>query len=414
MTTDATPTTTTDAAQSGTAATDDITTASPSKKPRVIIAGGGVAALETALALAQLAPERTDVTLLAPGPEFVYRPMTVREPFAYARARRYPLQRIAHDAGAQLLADELSWIDPDGRTLHTKGERTLEYDALVLALGAHAHARYSHAATIDDRRLDETLHGLVQDVEGGYVRSVAFVAPGRMAWQLPLYELALMTAGRAYDMGVELAATIVSPEDGPLAIFGTTASAAVAELLAQAHIQTIYSAYAEVPSSGTLRINPGDRHLEVDRVVALPELYGSSVRGIPLSEHGFIGVDPHGRVRGVAHVYAAGDATDFPIKHGGLASQQADAVAESIAALAGAPLTPQPFRPVIRGMLLTGGRPRYLTAHISGGHGFDSKISDTPSWSPPGKIAARYLTPYLDLLDSEAEDATHPGIALSR
>ena len=36
-------------------------------------------------------------------------------------------------------------------------------------------------------------------------------------------------------------------------------------------------------------------------------------------------------------VYAAGDATDFPIKQGGLATQQADAVAERIAARAGAP-----------------------------------------------------------------------------
>ena len=35
-------------------------------------------------------------------------------------------------------------------------------------------------------------------------------------------------------------------------------------------------------------------------------------------------------------MYAAGDASDFPIKHGGLASQQADAAAEAIAALAGA------------------------------------------------------------------------------
>ena len=76
--------------------------------------------------------------------------------------------------------------------------------------------------------MDETLHGLIQDIEGGYVDSLAFVAPGRMAWPLPLYELALMTAGRAYDMNVELATTIVTPEDSPLAIFGSAASDAVA------------------------------------------------------------------------------------------------------------------------------------------------------------------------------------------
>ncbi len=372
-------------------------------KLRVIIAGGGVAALETALALAELAPELTDLALLAPGEQFVYRPMTVREPFAYAPARRYPLARIAADAGAELIADELSWVDPDKQVLHTKADRSLEYDALVLATGARIHPRYTHALTIDDRRLDELLQGLVQDVEGGYVRSLAFVAPGRMAWPLPLYELALMTAGRAYDQGLSLDTTIVTPEDTPLAVFGETVSQAVAELLARENVKTIGSAYAEVPSAGSLVINPGDRHLNVDRVVALPELYGPCLRGLPLGEHGFLRTDSYGRVREVPHVYAAGDATDFAVKHGGIASQQADVVAQAIAALAGAEVTPEPFHPVLRGMLLTADRPRYLTARITGGHGFSSEISDAPTWSPPNKIAARYLAPYLERLDGERQ-----------
>jgi sulfide:quinone oxidoreductase len=379
-----------------------MTTHGSHPKPRVIIVGGGVAALETALALRQLAPEHTTTTIIAPNDEFVYRPMTVREPFAYTSARRYPLQRIASDAGAELIADELAWIEPDERTLHTKTGEALEYDALVLALGARAIPRYQHAITIDDRRLDETLHGLIQDIEGGYIHSLAFVSPGRMAWPLPLYEIALMTAGRAYDMSIELAVTIITPEDSPLAIFGLGASSAVGELLERAHIETINSAYAEVPHAREVVINPGDRHLQVDRVIALPELYGPSVRGIPLAEHGFIRVNPYGQVPDVGPIYAAGDATNFAIKHGGLGSQQADAAAQSIAALAGAPVTPEPFNPVIRGMLLTDAKPVYLTAHIAGGQGFSSEITDTPTWSPPTKIAAKYLAPYLDTLDRES------------
>jgi sulfide:quinone oxidoreductase len=391
---------------------DSTTDVPPFEKLCVVVVGGGVAALETVLALADLAPEETDVALLAPGAEFVYRPMTVREPFAYAPARRYPLQRVAADTGAELISDELSWIDPFRQTLHTKAERAIEYDALVLAMGARVHPRYTHALTIDDRRLDELLGGLIQDVEGGYVRSLAFVSPGRMAWPLPLYELALMTAGRAYDMGVALATTIVTPEDAPLAIFGSAVSEALAEMLAGANIQTMCSAYAEVPSKGALVVNPGDRHLEVDRVVALPELYGPCVRGIPLGEHGFVRTDSYGRVREVPHVYAAGDATEFAIKHGGIASQQADVAAQSVAALAGAAVTPEPFHPVIRGMLLTAEKPRYLTARITGGHGFSSEISDTPSWSPPSKIAARYLAPYLDRLEGEQESSSEaPALA---
>lgn len=367
----------------------------------MIIAGGGVAALETALALSELAPSHTDVSVIAPNTEFVYRPMTVREPFAYEPARRYPLAPIIHDAGAELLSDELAWIDPVGQIAHTEADKQISYDALVLALGAKAHPRYEHALTIEDRCLDETLHGLIQDIEGGYIHSLAFVMPGRIAWPLPLYELALMTAGRAYDTSIELAITIVTPEDAPLAIFGSGASRGVSELLTEAHIQTIDSAYAEVPRSGEVVINPGDRRLRVDRVIALPELYGPSIRGIPLAEHGFIRVDPYGQVPDVGPIYAAGDATDFAIKHGGIASQQADTAAQSIAALAGAPVTPEPFHPVIHGMLLTDKEPQYLTAQITGGHGFSSEITDTPTWSPPTKIVAKYLAPYLDTHDHE-------------
>ncbi len=100
-------------------------------------------------------------------------------------------------------------------------------------------------------------------------------------------------------------------------------------------------------------------------------------------------------------VYAAGDATDFPVKYGGIAAQQADVVAQSIAALAGAEVTVELFHPVIHGMLLTDGEPVYLTAEIAGDRGFNSKVSDTPTWSPPKKIVARYLAPYLDGLDRE-------------
>ncbi len=373
---------------------------SPAKPFEVVIAGGGVAGLEAALALRELAGQRVALKLLAPISEFVYRPMTVGEPFAYGAAQRYPLEPIARDLGAELVRDAFAWVDADARVAHTEAGAELTYDALVLALGARAHPRYEHALTIDDRRMDEILHGLIQDIEGGYVHSVAFVVPGRMAWPLPIYELALMTAARAYDANVELAVTLVTPEESPLAIFGLGASGAVAELLATAGIETLTSAYAEVPYAGQVIVNPGDRRLEVDRIVALPELYGPAVRGLHTSSHGFIPVDPHGRVGGVERVYAAGDAVDFAVKQGGISAQQADAAAESIAALAGAPVEPQPFHPLIHGLLLTGGAPRYLSARITGGHGFSSELTDTPTWSPPVKISARYLAPLLERLDA--------------
>ncbi len=364
-----------------------------------------MAALETLLALRDLAPERTASTVIAPADEFVYRPMTVVEPFAYPPARRYPLAPMISDLGAKLLKDALSWIDPVKQVAHTAAGGEFEYDALMLALGASARPRYEHALTIDDQRMDETLHGLLQDIEGGYTHSLAFVSPGRMPWQLPLYELALLTAGRAYDMDVELQTTIITPEDSPLAIYGPAASKAVSDVLERAQIKTITSAYAEVPRAREVVINPGDRHLHVDRIVALPELYGPPLRGIPLAEHGFIHVDLYGQVPDAGPVYAAGDATDFPIKQGGLASEQADVAAQSIAALAGAPVTPEPFMPVIHAKLLTGEQPLYLSARITGGQGFSSEITDAPTWETGSKIAAKYLAPYLDQRDRQTAAA---------
>jgi sulfide:quinone oxidoreductase len=363
---------------------------------KVLIAGGGVAALEGALALRDLAGERVSITMLAADPEFVYRPMTVREPFAYGRARRYPLGELAGEIGLELLAGRFAWVDPAARVVHTDDGKQLSYDALLLALGARIHSRYEHAHTIDDRQLEDILHGLLQDVEDGFVKRLAFVIPARMGWQLPVYELALMTAGRAFESDAALSITIVTPEEAPLAIFGQGASDAVSKLLGDAGIGVIPSTYAEVPSWDTVTMSPDDRRLEVDRVVALPELYGPAVRGLPAAEHGFIPIDPHCKVRGVECVYGAGDATDFVLKHGGIASQQADAAAEVIAALAGAPVEPKLFHPIVYGMLLTGGRPRYLRAHVTGGHGFSSEVSVQPLWTPPRKIVAKYLAPFLE------------------
>lgn len=362
-----------------------------------------MAALEGALALRELAGERVSTTLLTPGPEFVYRPMAVREPFGYRVAERYPIDEIARDAGAELWAESFKGLDASARVVHTESGHQLGYDALLLALGAHAEPRYEHAITIDDKRLDEALHGLIEDVEQGYVHNLAFVIPGRIGWPLPVYELALMSARRAYDLNIELAVTIATPEDAPLAIFGETVSTAVTKLLERHGITTITSAYCEVPDSFHVEIHPGGGRLDVDRIVALPELYGPLIPGLPKAAHGFIPIDASCRVTGVERVYAAGDASDFAVKHGGLAAQQADTAAAAIAALAGAPIDPVRFHPVVHGILLGGEQPLYLSADITGGHGPSSTLSETPSWSPPSKIAARYLAPYLEAHDRAAD-----------
>lgn len=373
--------------------TSDSAQSAPSE---VLIAGGGVAALEALLALRELAGDRVRLTLLAPNSEFLYRPMTVREPFAFGAAQRFPLERILADAQAERIEDVLASVDPSNRTVRTGAGREHRYDSLIVALGAAIKPRYEHAVTVDDRRIDELLHGLVQDVEDGYVKRLAIVVPPRMPWQLPAYELALMTAARADDANIDIEITILTPEDAPLAVFGDGASRGVQALLDEHGVDVITSAYCEIPRSGHIEVSPGDRRLTADRVIALPELVGPDLRGLPDAANGFIPVDELCRIRGLSHEYAAGDVIDFVVKHGGLAAQQADTAARAIAAELGAPVTASPFEPVVHGMLLTGEKPLYLSAEITGGHGFSSSISDTPDGHPGTKIAARYLAPYLE------------------
>src|ERR1700719_4738292 len=103
---------------------------------RVVIAGGGVAGLEAALALRDLASERVATTMLAPEPEFVYRPLRVREPFGGPSARHYALDEIARDIGIELRQDAFKSLDPERRIVHTEAGEQETYDALLLALGA--------------------------------------------------------------------------------------------------------------------------------------------------------------------------------------------------------------------------------------------------------------------------------------
>lgn len=371
---------------------------------RVVIAGGGVAALEAALALHDLAAERVEITVLTRATDYVMRPMTVQEPFSFALARRYPIDRVLSGIATHV-ADDLEWIDPDARTIATRGGKTLPYDALVIACGAKPAVRYPHAITIDDRKLDTLLHGMIQDIEGEYIRSVAFVAPERMAWPLPLYELALLTASRAWSMGVKLRTTVVTPEDRPLELFGAAVSHGVLELLHAADIDVHTSASAEVPQRREIVINPGERRLQVDRVVSLPELFGPSIPGLPQDDLGFLAVDERMQVEGAGPVWAVGDAANYPIKHGGVAAQMAVVAARAIAARAGAPVEPIPLVPALRGVLLTGTHPRYLAAQRVGGHSFDSTFSEEPLWHPAEKITTEYLGVRLATVDGVAVGA---------
>jgi sulfide:quinone oxidoreductase len=362
----------------------------------VIVAGGGVAAIEAMLALHDMAGDRVSMTFLAPQEDFHYRPLSVGEPFALGSALKLPLATVARDVGAEFRQGGLASVDPDAHTVQLEGGETLSYDALLVAIGAHRARGLDHTSTFRGQEDSESVHGLIQDLEAGYIRRVIFVVPAGVVWVLPIYELALMAAQRAYEMSLsDIELTIVTPEERPLGIFGNGASDELQKMLDEAGITVETLSSAEVPKSGTVVLHPGGKVLEADRIVALPVTTPIPIDGLPSDHDGFTPVDSHGSVQGADDVYAAGDGIAFPVKQGGLACQQADAAAESIAAQAGASVDPTPFKPVLRGKLLTGSKPLYMRSDISGAAGDDSATSGHTLWWPPGKVAGAYLAPYL-------------------
>jgi sulfide:quinone oxidoreductase len=366
---------------------------------RVLVAGGGVVGLEMLLALRDLAGNRVQCTLLTPEPEFVYRPMSVAEPFARGRAARHRLDAIARDLGAELVHGRLVEVDAGAREAVTEDDR-LSYDALVIGVGADTEPALPHVLTWTPENDAEVYGGLLRDLDEGYTKRVAFVVPLGVAWPLPGYELSLMTAWQARGMGHDdVRITVYTPEEAPLDIFGAAASAAVRDDLAEAGVE-VQTGAVVTAADGGLRIEPGGRPLDAQRIVALPRAVGPAIPGVPSDERGFVRCDEHGQVEGTDSVWAAGDATTFPVKQGGLAAQQADAAAEAIAARAGADVEPQPFRPVLRGVLLTGRGQRWMRGPRDTDD--EGAAERHALFWPPTKIAGRYLAPYLAARD-EAE-----------
>jgi len=363
----------------------------------VLIAGGGAAAIEAALALVAIPGNDLRVELIAADSSWAYRPMTVVEPFTTGLPRTYAIEAL-EELGVRIHRDELVAVDPERKIVTLASRAELPYDALLVATGSEPTSTLAFAASAIDT---ERLHGLIQDVEGGFCRRIAFVAPPGAGWTLPLYELVLQMAERCDDLCLDkVELTFITHERRPLQAFGTAASELLEQLLADADVTLVLGAVPDVPRSGRIVARPGEAAIEVDRIVAMPMARGRAVPGLPSTDRGFLLVDAHGRVRGVPGVYAAGDVTDHPLKQGGLATQQADVAAAAIAADAGLPVELEPFQPVLRGILIAGSACWYLIRELGGDP--QGTVSNRPLWWPPTKIAGRHLSPFLDGRDAES------------
>ena len=362
-------------------------------RPRVVVAGGGVAALEACLALrAALEADALAVDLLSPVARFELRPLSVLEPFDATPAWGMDLASFAEDQDLHVVRDGLSGVDVGARAVVTTSGGRLGFDHLLVATGAEPVRAVPGAVTFRGGRDADAVRALV-DRSATARSTLAFVAPkGRPGPCRSTSWRSWRRRGRDRTAG------------GPGARHHARAHAA-------ARLRRARERRRRAPpggARGALRRRGGRGRGRRGRGRAArtgggcPPPRSSRCRACaapvppacPTTTEGFVPVDEHGRVAGCDRVFAAGDVTDFPLKQGGLAAQQADAAADAILAAVGYPIVPRPFRPVLRGVLYTDHDPAYLRAPTPGA---DPEPQSFSLWWPPSKVAGRHLSPYLTI-----------------
>lgn len=362
-------------------------------QPRVVIAGAGPAGLETVLALRAAAGAAVDIDVVEPSPVFVYRPGSVTAPFEDARVTRFETQRLVEDAGGRWWPAAVELVEPDARRVVLTGRGVLEYDELVVAVGATTRVAVPGALTYRDGRDAAALRALVDDLGEGRKRRAAFVVPPGSTWALPAYELALLTAAATCDApAVEIG--VVTAESAPLEVFGPGPSAAVRSILAERRVGVWTGMPVTSYARGAARLSLDvTRTFDCDAVVALPRLTGPALPGLRHDAEGFLVTGEDGTASG-CDVLVAGDAGDAPCKQGGLAAWHADRAVAVLCRRLGLRSPADPGPPVLRAVLLTGTGRLFLRRDLGEP---DGEVGEEPLWQPPAKIASGRLAAFLAL-----------------
>lgn len=385
-----------------------------STRLRVVIVGGGIAAAEAALALRASAADRVDIELIAADPLMPFRPASTVARFTSEQPQRFSLRALAEDVGATFLQDRLEAVAGDARRIRLASGAQRGYDALVLALGARARAALPGAVMFRDQRDAGPLQRVLEQLREGAWRGLAVAVPAGASWTLPAYELALLAAAEVQRLGLRTQISLVTPEPSALAAFGVEVGNAVATLLADRRVRLVCGALPETVDRRGLRVRDQER-IHADRVIALPVLVGQAISGLPVTSDGFVRTQTRGCVVGMPDVHAAGDMTAFAIKQGGVAAQQADAIAARIATRAGATVPLPPSTLFLRAQLFGAPAPLFLESALDPrGRPLAGSTYATCPWWPHGTLFGRHVSPWMaqQALDAGA-GAAAPAVALN-
>lgn len=314
---------------------------------QVVVAGGGPAALATLNGLRTLARGLVQLTVVAPETDTP------------------ALREVARASRAELYGGRVDLVDAERNEVRLADGRRVRYDQVVLAVGARQEVPYARARAFFGGRPEAVAVArdrLLAELADRHMRSLAFVAPARIGWLLPLYELALQVGLRARALGLDVPMRLLTPEAMPLELFGTMHGVTLRAWLDESGV-TFRGAtdVIELPG-GTLREGRDGVRFVRERSVALAREAGPALPGVPGDGDGFVPVDELGAVRGLDGVFAAGACTSYPVRQRELAEQQGHVVAKAVAQRTGFPVTPAPWKPLVRGVL-DAGSDRTLALH---------------------------------------------------
>ena len=335
--------------------------------------------------------------LVAPDPDFAYKPLAIAEPFGLGRAAARPARplRRRRRCGADRRRASRTSTTPPACSASPAADGALRPAPARdrRPAGRRRHRRDHMVA----RRRSGGLRRPAARSRGGLRQRLAIVVPARRVWPLPAYELALMTAGEAAGMGHDdVEVIVVTP--------GARAALALRRGRQRRHGEELARAGVRcAPASW-----PRDRR---QALVLRPAASASSAHALfasrACSARGSTAFRPTTRASSARRRHGQGlrrapgppvmasaprssSAASPPIRPAGRA-----AIARRLGVV-----VPDPGEPVLHGRLLTGDRSRRLRGRGDG--------EAAPLWWPAGKVAGLYLPRFL------AEHGLAPHGALAR
>jgi sulfide:quinone oxidoreductase len=312
-----------------------------------LVLGAGLGGMVAAQTLRRLLPAGDRVVLVERESHHIFPPsllwLMVGERSAEAISR--PCEHAARP-GIELVRGEVSAIDPVAKTVRV-GERTLQGDALVIALGAE-YAPQAVPGLAESGLCIYTLEGAtaIRDALARFEQGRLVVLTATPQYKCPAapYEAALLVENSLRARGRRDAVTLdfYAAEPGPMMVAGPAVSAGVRAMVEARDIR--YHPEHQVKS-----VDAGARRIEFANGAAAdfdlllyvpPHCAPAAVREAGLTnESGWVPVDRHTLETKNPGVYALGDVTVIPLKMGRplpkagvFAHGQAEVVAHNIAA----------------------------------------------------------------------------------